>query len=122
MKVSNEVIKRNREVMGNFMHLSLGSHTRFVLVDLILCEERGDYLVVCDEDRPNRVWNLSIRDYLSMGSENGILYKDLGDEIEFPESFYVTKCENRRDRDWEPVTCGITGNEVYDFTIVPTFE
>ena len=123
MKVSKEVIKKNREVMGNFMHFA-ASYTRFILVDLVLSEypECDDYIVVCDEDRPNRVWNLSVRDYLNMGSEDGILYKDLGDEIELPESFYVTKCGNRMTSDWEHVRCEVTGREVYDFTIVPSFE
>ena len=121
MRVSKKVIKSNREIMGNFMNLKY-SHLEFILVDLVLCDEADDYILVCDEDRPNKVWNLSLRDYLSMGSEEGVLYKDLGDEIELPESFYVTRCENRMTVDSEHAICEVTGLEVYDFTISTTFE
>lgn len=122
MKVSKEVIKKNREMMGNFMHFASWS-TRFTLIDLVLVEDGDDCIVVCDLDKPNKVWWLSVRDYLNMGSCGGcLLYKDLGDEIELPESFYVTKCGNRMASDWEHVTCEVTGLEVYDFDIATTFE
>ena len=121
MRVSKVVIKENREVMGNFMHFN-GLCVEFILVDLVLHEDADDYIIVCDENRPNRVWNLSIRDYLSMGSVDGVLYKDLGDVIELPKSFYVTKYSNRISNTGEYVTCEVTGREVYDFAIVTTFE
>jgi hypothetical protein len=125
MRVSKEVIKNNREMMGNFMHLNSARCTEFILVDLVLTDGEGDkedYIIVCGENRPNRVWWLSIRDYLSMGSVDGVLYKDLGDEIELPESFYVADFNNRLTKDGEYVTCNVTGQGVYDFTIIPTFE
>lgn len=121
MKVSKEVIKKNREMMGNFMHFA-GWFTRFTLIDLVLVEDEDDYIVVCDLDKPNKVWFLLVRDYLNMEACDGcLLYKDLGDEIELPESFYVTKCANSYS-DWEQVTCEVTGLKVYDFSIVTTFE